>query len=113
VLRSILGAAPGDAGHDLVASGYLVLDDVAKIGEGGVLLGDPLLVALAARLLAGKQAMIDELGGEQLVYRVRVSLGHRLPEAADQGFVLFGRHRPERSGTSAGELFTEVPLETV
>jgi predicted ATPase len=35
--------------------------------EGSVLLGDLLLVALAARLLAGKRAMIDEVRGEQLV----------------------------------------------
>jgi hypothetical protein len=60
-------AAPGDAGHDLVTFGQLVLDDEANIRESCDLLGDLLLVALAARHLAGKQAVIDEVRGEQFV----------------------------------------------
>src|SRR3712207_5587329 len=61
VLPSIVHAAPGDAGHDLVAFCYLVLDDGANVREGGVLLGDLTLVALTARLLASKGGIIDEL----------------------------------------------------
>jgi hypothetical protein len=60
-------AAPGDAGHDLVTFGYLVFDDAANLREGGDLLGDLLLVALAARFLSGKRAMIDEVRGEQFL----------------------------------------------
>jgi hypothetical protein len=62
-----LWAAPGDAGHDLVTFGYLVLDNASNFREGSVLLIHLLLVALTARLLAGKQAMIDEVRGEQFV----------------------------------------------
>src|SRR5918994_715454 len=88
VLPSIVGAAPGDAGDDLVASGYLVLDSGADIREGSVLFGDLLLVALTARLLSLEQAMIDEVRGEQFVYGVQVSPAYRFPKAAHQGLVV-------------------------
>ena len=64
---SIVDVAPGDAGHDLVTFGYLILDDRANVREGNVFLGDLLLVALATRLLAGKRATVDEVRGEKLV----------------------------------------------
>ena len=53
-----------------------------------MLFGDLLLVAFAARHLSCKQAMIDEVGSEQFVYRVQVSPGYRFPKAAYQGHVL-------------------------
>jgi hypothetical protein len=36
---SIVDAPYGDAAHHLVISCYLVLNDVAEVGEGGVILG--------------------------------------------------------------------------
>ena len=44
------------------------------------ILGHRSLVALAAGHLAGEQAMIDEVGGQQLVYRVQVSPGLLAPQ---------------------------------
>jgi hypothetical protein len=67
VLPPIVDAAPGDAGHDLVTFGYLVLDNASNVGEGGVLPGHLLLVAFSARFLALQQAVIDEVGGEMFV----------------------------------------------
>ena len=65
-----MDAARSEAGHHLVALGYLVMDDEAEVGEGGVICGDRPLVTLAIGLLTEKQTMIDEVGGEQLVYGV-------------------------------------------
>jgi hypothetical protein len=49
--------------------------------------------AFAPWVMAGKQAVIDEVRREQFVKRLQVSLGLRLQEAAHQGLVLlFGRH---------------------
>src|SRR5918995_678316 len=95
VLPPIVDAAPGEAGDDLVAFGYLVLDDGTNIREGSVLFGHLPLVALAAGLLTGEQAMIDEVGSEQFVYRVQVCPGYRLPKAAHQGLVLLFLRRHE------------------
>jgi hypothetical protein len=53
--------------HDVVAVGCLVLDGGADVGECGVILRDSTQVALAARVLAGKQSVVDEVGGEQFV----------------------------------------------
>jgi hypothetical protein len=41
----------------------LILDDVADVGEGGLFFGNYPQVALAVRLLAGPQVVIDEVGG--------------------------------------------------
>jgi hypothetical protein len=77
--------------HHVVAVGRLVLDGGANIGETGVILSDSLNVALAVRGLAGKQAVIDEVGGEQFVDHVQVALGLRLQEAAHHSLILFLR----------------------
>ncbi len=61
-LPSIVGAAPRQAGHDLVALGDLVLDGDGEVGEGGPVLGEAPLVALAVGFLVGKQIVIDEIG---------------------------------------------------
>src|SRR5918994_2009009 len=67
-LTSIVGAVHGEAGHHLVACGYLVLDEEPAVGKGGKHLGYRPLVTLAAGLLAGKQSiMVDEVGGQQLI----------------------------------------------
>src|ERR671914_1854658 len=58
--------------------------------------GDKPYVVLTARVfVAGKQPMIDEVGGEQLPYCVEVSFSQRFVEAAHQGLVLLSclRHR--------------------
>jgi hypothetical protein len=49
--------------------------------------------ALAPGVLAGKQAVIDEIRREQFLQRLQVARGLRLQEAAHQGLVLLsGRH---------------------
>ena len=46
-LPSIMGAAHGEAGHDLIPSGYLVFDKEADVREGGKVLGDRALIRFA------------------------------------------------------------------
>jgi len=67
-------AVRGEAGYDLVAFGYLGLDEESEIGEGGVIRDDRSLETL----LAGKQTSIDKVRGEQLVYGVQVAPSVRL-----------------------------------
>src|SRR5215213_10553341 len=67
ILPSIVGALRGEATYHLVPFGCLILDEYAGVGDGGRELGDYLHEALAARLLARLQAMINEVGGEQLL----------------------------------------------
>src|ERR671921_2052014 len=52
-----------------------------------------MLDAIALGVLAGKQAVIDEIRREQFLQRLQVARGLRLQEAAHQGLVLLsGRH---------------------
>jgi hypothetical protein len=60
-------AADGEAAYHLAPFGRLILDVGADLGEYGRLLCDRAYVALAARVLVGLQAVIDEVGGEQLL----------------------------------------------
>jgi hypothetical protein len=72
-LPSVMGGAYGKGSHHLVSFGYLLLDDVAAVGVGGMIFGDLLQVALAdlaGGLLAGKQVVIDEVGGQHLLQGV-------------------------------------------
>src|SRR5215210_278193 len=69
VPRSVVDGAHCKATYHNVAVGCLELDDVADVGEGGVLLGGTLYITLAARDLAGKQAVIDEVGSHHLLQR--------------------------------------------
>ena len=64
---SVVDGARRKASYHHVAIGRLVLEGGAGVGEGGVILCDPLDVALAPRVLAGKRGMIDEVGREQFV----------------------------------------------
>jgi hypothetical protein len=67
-LTSIVDALPGEASYHLLPFGcHLILDVDTKVGEAGMLLSNLLHEALAAWLLAGKQTVIDEVGGEQLL----------------------------------------------
>src|SRR5215212_2632865 len=100
-LLSIMGAAYGEAGHDLVPSGYLVFDKEADVGEGDRVLGDRALIGFAVgqvRALARKQLGVDdEIGGQNLIYRIEVRLSACLEQTADQCQVLFSRHRASSS----------------
>src|SRR5918992_3182359 len=52
-----------------------------------------MLDAIALGVLAGKQAVIDEIRRERFLQRLQVARGLRLQEAAHQGLVLLsGRH---------------------
>jgi hypothetical protein len=51
------------------------------------------LEVLAGRTLSGNQAVVDEVGGRQLVYDIKVSSGQLLLEAADDDLVLFSLRR--------------------
>jgi len=92
-----MGGAYGEAGHDLVPSDYLVFDKEADVGEGVRVLGDRALIGFAVgqvRVLARKQLGVDdEIGSQNLIYRIQVRLGACLEQAADQCQVLFSRHR--------------------
>ena len=68
-LTSIVGAAPPAAGHDLVAFGDLILDGDLEVREGGTVLGEAPLVALAVLSLARKHIAINEVGSQHFVYR--------------------------------------------
>src|SRR5829696_2977705 len=71
-----LDAALPVLGDDRVALGYLLLDDEA----GGRVDVEDLryraLEVLAGRTLSWHQATVDEVGGRQLVYDIKVSFGH-------------------------------------
>jgi hypothetical protein len=70
-MTSVMEGAHCDATyHDVVAVGCLIFDAVADVREASVLLGGTLYVALAARDLAWKQAVVDEVGGQHLLQRV-------------------------------------------
>src|SRR5215218_1177408 len=89
---ALLDAALRVLGDDLVTLGDLLLDGEAGDREGLEVLRYRALVALAIGLLSGHQAVVDEVGGRQLVYDIKVSFGHGLlQEAADDGLVLFPR----------------------
>src|SRR5829696_6607274 len=89
-LVSIVGGAPPDAAYDLVACGYLLLDDEADVGQGAARFGNLAFVVFASGLLAGKQTVADELGSHHLFDGVEVRLGTCLHKTADQSLVLFG-----------------------
>jgi hypothetical protein len=91
-LPSIVGGVRHEAGHHLVTCSYLVLDDYVALGEGCVISRDRPLVALAIGFLAGQQfIMVDEVGGQHLVYGVQVPVDYCLLETADQCHVPFRR----------------------
>src|SRR5215218_3337089 len=95
-LPSIVDCVHEEAGNHLVVPGYLVLDDQAALGEGGLISRDPPQVILAIGFLAGKQSiMVDEVGSQHLVRSLQVPLDPCFPEAADQSLVLLflRRHR--------------------
>src|ERR671911_937781 len=94
-LLSIVGSAQGVAGNHLVSFCYLVLNEAPAVGKGGSNLGDPPLQAFASGLLAGNEAVADEVGSHHLFDGVEVRLGACLHKMADQSLVLFflRRHR--------------------
>src|SRR5215217_3418051 len=69
---SVVHTPYGEAAHNLVVCRYLVFDDVAELGEGGVILGYRPLVTLAVRILARKQAAVDEVFGQYPIKRVQI-----------------------------------------
>jgi len=62
-----------------------------------MILDDPLQVAFASWGLAGKQIMVDEVGGQKFFEGVEISLTLRFVEAAYKGLVLFFDLRRHRS----------------
>src|ERR671921_2070370 len=98
-LTSIVGAAPPAAGHDLVAFGDLILDGDLEVREGGTVLGEAPLVALAVLSLARKHIAINEVGSQQVVYHVQVTLLDFLDQTADQSLVLFRHATPPFSSS--------------
>src|SRR5918994_1243236 len=79
----------GEAAHHLVAGGYLVFDNVAELGEGGVILGHRPLVTFAIRVLVGKQAAVHEVFSQDLMQCVQVTFALRLEETPHQSHILF------------------------
>ena len=75
-LPSIVGDVHDEAGHHLVACGYLVLDDVRwRWRRQQSIWAIARFYAFAAGLLAGKQlGVVDEVGGQHLVHCVQVPL---------------------------------------
>ena len=57
-----MDAAQCEASYHHVAVGCLVLYGGADVGESGLVLSDPLYVAFAPGVLAGKQIVIYEVG---------------------------------------------------
>src|ERR687893_3038323 len=92
MLPSVMGGACAEAGHHLLPFGQLLLDDIAGVGVGAMILGECPQVALAAGLLTGYQVVVDEVGSKHLIHGVYIAVSVRLQEAADQGFVLLDRH---------------------
>src|SRR5215217_7355256 len=92
-LPSIVGGVHDEAGHHLVVPCYLVLDDQAALGEGGLISSDPSQVILAIGFLTGKQSiMVDEVGSQHLVHCVQGTADSCLHETAGQCHVLLCRH---------------------
>src|SRR5829696_3493142 len=86
-MPTIVDATSRPACHHLIVFGDLILDDVADVGEGTLFFGNHPQVALAVRLLAGPQVVIDKVGGHHLLHCVQVSLFLCLQEAAHQYLV--------------------------
>src|SRR5918994_3926597 len=76
----------------VVAVGRLIVDGGADVRNNVLIFCDRLHEALAPRVLAGEQVVIDEVGSKQFVKRLQVSIGLSLHEAAHQCLVLFARH---------------------
>src|SRR5215210_5372059 len=66
-LASVMGGAYGEGSHHLLPFGQLLLDDVAGVGVGGMILGECPQVTLTAGLLARHQVVVDEVGGKHLI----------------------------------------------
>src|SRR5215210_1432925 len=69
-LSSVMGRPYGEDGHHLVPRGHLLLDNVAGVRKGGMKLGERLQVASEVWLLARKQIVVDEVGGQHLLQGV-------------------------------------------
>src|SRR5215208_31288 len=93
-LPQVVGGVHDEAGHHLLVPSYLVLDDQAPFGEGGLIGRDPPQVILAIGILTGKQSiMVDEVGSYHLVHCDQVPVDSCLQETAGQCHVLLCRHR--------------------
>ena len=89
-----VGAAERLAGHHLVGFGDHVLHGEVGVGEGPAKHGREMLEALAVWRHSWRGAVVDELGGANLVYGVDAALAlYLIDEAADQGLVLCRRAR--------------------
>src|SRR5215204_5522261 len=69
-LSSVMGRAYGEGSHHLVPFGQLLVDEVAGVGVGAMILGESPQVALAGGLLAGYQVVVDEVGGQHLIHGI-------------------------------------------
>src|SRR5829696_2653795 len=102
---SVVHTPYGEAAHNLVVCRYLVFDDVAELGEGGVILGYRPLVTLAVRILARKQAAVDEVFGQYSIKRVQIPFALRLEETPYQSQIFFRRHSTPLPGSPIDVLF--------
>ncbi len=68
------GAVSGEAVHEHVPFGDLVVNVVMEVGEGGAERREEHLQALAIGRYSGRGAVIDVVGGEVLVYGGHVPL---------------------------------------
>src|SRR5215210_8601797 len=83
----IVDAPYGEPAHYPVVRRHLILDDVAQLGEGPMVLGHRPLVAFAIRILTGKQAAVDEVICQYLIQGVQIPLALRLEEAPHQSHI--------------------------
>src|SRR5215213_9303632 len=105
-LPQVVGCVHDEAGNHLVVAGYLVLDDQAALGEGGLISRDPPQVILAIGFLTRKQSiMVDEVRVQHLVHCVQVPVDSCLHETAGQCHVLLCRHH--RSSPSCQPTFSQ------
>src|SRR5215208_957675 len=69
-LASVMGRAYGEGSHHLLPFGQLLLDDIAGVGVGSMILGECPQVALAVGPLAGYQVVVEEVGSKHLLHSV-------------------------------------------
>jgi hypothetical protein len=102
------GSRRRQAGHDLVPFRDLILDRVARVGEGRVEHHAGLLDALTAGCRAGeRRVVVDVVGRHELVGDVEVPLVHLGDPAANEDLVLL-RHGGPDSATP-GRATSAVP----
>src|SRR5918998_277294 len=66
-LPPVMGGSCGEAGDHLVPLSNLLLDVIAAVGEGGMIVSVPPQVILAVGLVAGREVMVDQVGGQHLL----------------------------------------------